>query len=241
VRKDVDVIVTEGGLATAAAKKATSTIPIVMAIVGDPIGAGLVSSLARPGGNVTGMTSLAFDLTAKQLQILKELMPALSDVAFMWNPNESFHARAIPHVQSAASLLGIRVVMVEARNLGELDAAFRRLGSVRPGAVLMLPSTTLDAHQDRAAEFARREQLPALYNKTMFCKSGGLICYGARYSDFFERSAVFVDRILKGARPQDLPVQQPTVYELVVNLQAARALGIVVPSAIVSRADEVIP
>jgi putative ABC transport system substrate-binding protein len=240
VQKRVEVIVTEGGLATAAAKKATATIPIVMTIVGDPVGSGLVASLASPGGNVTGSTSLAFDLTAKQLQLLKELMPTLTNVVFLWNPDESFHARAIPHVQAAARLLGIQVVMVEARTLNEMDAAFQKLGTTRPGAVLMLPTTTLDAQQRRAAELATRERLPALYNKSLFCKSGGLICFGARYFDFFRRAASFVDSIFKGAKPANLPVQQPTVYDLIVNLQAAQALGIAVPDSILFRADEVI-
>ena len=240
VQRKVDVIVAEGGLATAAAKKASSSIPIVMTIVGDPVGSGLVASLSNPGGNVTGSTSLAFDLTAKQLQLLKELMPSLTNVAFLWNPNESFHARAIPHVESAARALGIQVAMVEARNMNELDAAFRRLGSSRPGAVLMLPSTTLDAQQSRTAALATRERLPALYNKSLFCRSGGLICYGARYLDFFRRAASFVDRILKGDKTENLPVQQPTVYDLVVNLRTAKALGIAVPDAILYRADEVI-
>nr|HET7859607.1 ABC transporter substrate-binding protein [Caldimonas sp.] len=240
VRSKVDIIVAEGGLATAAAKKATSSIPIVMTIVGDPVGSGLVASLSNPGGNVTGSTSLAFDLTAKQLQLLKELMPSLTNVVFLWNPNESFHARAIPHVESAARALGMKVVMVEARNLNEVDEAFRRLGATRPGAVLMLPSTNLDAQQGRTAALATRERLPALYNKSLFCRSGGLICYGARYLDFFRRAAVFVDRIFKGEKPANLPVQQPTVYDLVVNLQAAKALGIAVPDSILYRADEVI-
>ena len=240
VEKRPDVIVAEGGLATAAAKRTTSLIPIVMTIVGDPVGSGLVASLSSPGGNVTGSTSLAFDLTAKQLQLLKELMPSITNVVFVWNPNESFHARAIPHVESAARALGMKVVMIEARNMNELDAVFRRLGSTRPGAVLMLPSTSLDAQHDQTAALATRERLPALYNKSLFCKSGGLICYGARYLDFFRRAAVFVDRIFKGERPENLPVQQPTVYDLVVNLQTAKALGITVPDSILYRADEII-
>jgi len=240
IQKRVDVVVAEGGLATAAAKKASNSIPIVMTIVGDPVGSGLVASLSNPGGNVTGSTSLAFDLTAKQLQLLKELMPSLTNVVFVWNPNESFHARAIPHVESGARALGIKVVMMQARNLDELDTVFRRLGSSRPGAVLMLPSTNLDAQQSRTAALATRERLPALYNKSLFCKSGGLICYGARYLDFFRRAASFVDRILKGEKPENLPVQQPTVYDLVVNLQTAKALGIAVPESILYRADEVI-
>ena len=132
----------------------------------------------------------------------------LNNVVFLWNPNESFHSRAIPHVQSAGRALGIQVVMIEARNLNEVDAAFQRLGAVRPGAVLMLPSTTLDAQQSRTADLATRERLPALYNKSDFCRKGGLICYGVRHSDFFvERSAAFVDNILKGAKPENLPVQ----------------------------------
>ena len=240
VRERVDIIVAEGGLATAAAKKATTSTPIVMTIVGDPVGSGLVESLSSPRGNVTGSTSLAFDLTAKQLQLLKELIPSLTNVVFVWNPNESFHARAIPHVESAGRALGIKVVMMEARNLNELDDVFRKLGSSRPGAVLMLPSTNLDAQQSRTAALAARERLPALYNKSLFCKAGGLICYGARYLDFFRRAAVFVDRIFKGEKPADLPVQQPTVYDLVVNLQTAKALGIAVPDSILYRADEVI-
>jgi putative ABC transport system substrate-binding protein len=130
--------------------------------------------------------------------------------------------------------------MMQARNLDELDTVFRRLGSNRPGAVLMLPSTNLDAQQRRTAALATRERLPALYNKSLFCKSGGLICYGARYLDFFRRAASFVDRILKGEKPENLPVQQPTVYDLVVNLQTAKALGIAVPESILYRADEVI-
>ena len=207
MRKRVEVIVTEGGLATAAAKQATNSIPIVMTIVGDPVGSGLVASLAKPGGNVTGSTSLAFDLTAKQLQLLKELMPALTNVVFLWNPNESFHARAIPHVESAARALGIQVTMIEARNLDEMDAVSQKLGTTRPGAVLMLPSTALDAQQSRAAGLATRERLPALYNKSLVCKTGGLICYGARYFDFFQRAASFVDRILKGEKAENLPVQ----------------------------------
>ncbi|HSC65242.1 MAG TPA: ABC transporter substrate-binding protein [Caldimonas sp.] len=240
VHQRVDVIVAEGGLATAAAKKRTSSIPIVMTIVGDPVGSGLVESLSSPGGNVTGSTSLAFDLTAKQLQLLKELMPTLTNVVFLWNPNESFHARAIPHVQAAGRALEIRVLMMEATNLDELDDVFRRLGATRPGAVLMLPSTTLDAQQSRSAALATRERLPALYNKSVFCRAGGLICYGARYLDFFRRAAVFVDRIFKGEKPANLPVQQPTVYDLVINLKTARRLGITVPDSILYRADEVI-
>jgi putative ABC transport system substrate-binding protein len=240
VSSSVDVIVVEGGVATNAAKTATSSIPIVMTIVGDPVGSGLVASLANPGGNVTGSTSLAFDLTAKQLQLLKELIPTLTNVTFLWNPDESFHLRAIPHIEAAAGALGIQLIMVEARNLLELNTEFQRLEKSRPGAVLVLPTTTLDAQQSQIGELAIKHRLSALYNKSIFCKAGGLICFGARYFDFFQRAAVFTDSILKGAKPESLPVQQPTVYDLVINLRTAKTLGIAVPDTILFRADEVI-
>ena len=240
VNSGVDVIVVEGGVATRAAKDATSSIPIVMTIVGDPVGSGLVASLANPGGNITGSTSLAFDLTAKQLQLLKEIVPTLSSVAFVWNPEETFHARAIPQVEAAARTLSVPLVMVEARNLLEISAAFQKLEGNRPGAVLILPTTSLDAQQSQISELAIKHHLPALYNKPQFCKTGGLICFGARYFDFFQRAAIFVDKIFKGVKPENLPVQQPTVYDLVINARTANVLGIPVPNSILARADEVI-
>jgi ABC-type uncharacterized transport system substrate-binding protein len=188
-----------------------------MTIVGDPVGSGLVASLANPGGNITGSASLAFDLTAKQLQLLEDLIPALTNVAFLWNPEESFHARAIPHVELAGRALGVPLVMVEARNLLEIRAAFEKLKGNRSAAALILPTTTLDAQQSQIGELAMTHQLPVLYNKSAFCKSGGLVCFGARYFDFFQRAAIFVDKILKGAKPENLPVQQPTVYDLVIS------------------------
>jgi len=240
VRSGVEVIVTEGGLATSAAKDATGSIPIVMTIVGDAVGSGLVVSLANPGGNVTGSTSLAFDLTAKQLQLLKELMPTLTSVIFLWNPEEPFHSRAIPHVEAAARALVIQINLVEARTLAEVDAVFQKLRTDNGRAVLMLPTTTRDAQQSEVADLATRNQLPVLYNKSQFCKAGGLICFGARYLDFFRRAAVFVDDILKGAKPENLPIQQPTTYDLVVNMRTAKALGIAIPNSILARADELI-
>jgi len=240
VKSGVEIIAVEGGVATRAAKDATSSIPIVMTIVGDPVGSGLVASLANPGGNITGSTSLAFDLTAKQLQLLKELLPALTSVAFVWNHEETFHARALPQVEAAARALNVPLVMLEARNLLELSAAFHRLEANRPGAVLILPTTSLDAQQSQIGELAIKHHLPALYNKPQFCKAGGLICFGARYFDFFQRAAIFVDKILNGAKPENLPVQQPTVYDLIINLRTAKTLGIPVPNSILVRADEVI-
>jgi len=236
----VQIIVTEGGVATAAAKKATDSIPIVMTIVADPIGSGLVAGLAHPGGNVTGSTSLAFDLTAKQLELLKELIPTLVNVAFVWDPNQSFHHRAIQEVEPAAQALAVQLIMIEARTIEDIDHAFQRLSNKSGVAALILPSTTLDAQQAQLAEITRKANVPSLYNKNLFCQAGGLVCFGAKYSDFFTRAAFFVDKILKGAKPADLPIQQPTVFELTVNLAEAKTLGISVPSSILGRADQVI-
>ena len=236
----VQIIVTEGGVATAAAKKATDSIPIVMTIVADPIGSGLVAGLAHPGGNVTGSTSLAFDLTAKQLELLKELIPTLANVAFVWDPNQSFHHRAIQEVEPAAQALAVQLIMIEARTIDDIDHAFQRLSNKSGVAALILPSTTLDAQQAQLAEITRKANVPSLYNKNLFCQAGGLVCFGAKYSDFFTRAAFFVDKILKGAKPADLPIQQPTVFELTVNLAEAKTLGINVPSSILGRADQVI-
>jgi len=222
VSSGVQIIVTEGGVATAAAKKATNSIPIVMTIVADPIGSGLVAGLAHPGGNVTGSTSLAFDLTAKQLQLLKELMPTLARVAFVWDPNQSFHYRAIQEVEPAAQALAVQLNMVEARTMDDIDQAFQRLSKSPDVAALILPSTMLDAQQAQLAEITRRANVPSLYNKNLFCQAGGLVCFGAKYSDFFTRAAFFVDKILKGAKPADLPIEQPTVFELSVNLAGAK-------------------
>jgi len=240
VHLPVDVIVTEGGAATQAAKKATSTIPIVMALVGDPVGSGLVASLARPGGNITGLASLSFDLTAKQLELLKETLPALTKVAFLWNPAEPFHQMALKSVETAARRLRIQLQIVAMREANELDGAFAVVIKERPEALLVLPTTWLDAHQKRLAELATQSRLPALYNKSVFAEAGGLIAYGARYLDFFQRAAVFVDKIFKGAKPSDLPVEQPTKFELVINMKTANALGIKIPNSILARADQVI-
>jgi putative ABC transport system substrate-binding protein len=240
VRLRVDVIVTEGGAATQAAKKATSTIPIVMTIVGDPVGSGLVASLARPGGNISGSASLSFELTAKQLELLKETLPALTKVAFLWNPAEPFHQMALKSVEAAARRLRVQLHIVGMQESNQLDGAFAAVTKDRPDALLVLPTTRLDALQIRLAELTIQSRLPALYNKSAFAEAGGLMAYGARYLDFFQRAAAYVDKILKGANPGDLPVEQPTRFELVVNAKTAKALGIKIPNSILVRADKVI-
>jgi len=240
VRLRADVIVTEGGSATRAAQKATSTIPILMAIVPDPVVMGFVSALARPGGNITGLMSLSFELTAKQMELLKETLPALTRLAILWNPASPWHELALRQVETAARALRVELKLAGARDPGDLDKAFATIKRERAGALLVLPHPTFDAQQRRIADFTTQSRLPAVYNKPLFPEAGGLMAYGARYLDFFQRVAAYVDKILKGARPGDLPVEQPTRFELVINLKTARALGLTVPPSVLVRADKVI-
>ncbi len=235
-----DVIVTEGVSATQAAKKATSTIPIVMAIVGDPLGAGFVSTLARPGGNITGSMSLSLELTAKQMELLKEVLPRLTKLAILWSGPNSPHELALRHIEPAARALRIQLQLVEARAPSELDKAFSTMRRDRPGALLVLPNPMIDAQQRRIAGLTTQSRLPAVYNKPLFAQAGGLMAYGARYLDFFQRAATYVDKILKGAKAGDLPVEQPTRFELVINLKTAKALGLTIPPSVLIRADQVI-
>jgi putative ABC transport system substrate-binding protein len=194
----------------------------------------------RPGGNITGLASLSFDLTAKQLELLKETLPALTKVAFLWNPAEPFHQMALKSVETAARRLRIQLQIVEMRESNQLDGAFAVIVKERPEALLVLPTTRLDARQKRLAELTTQSRLPALYNKSVFAEAGGLIAYGARYLDFFQRAAAYVDKILKGANPAELPVEQPTRFELVVNMKTAKTLGVKIPNSILVRADKVI-
>jgi len=240
VRLRVDIIVTEGGPATRAAKKATATIPIVMTIVADPVGSGLVASLARPGGNVTGSASLSPQLTAKQVELLKEAVPRLSRLAVLWNPGSPAHPVALREIEAAAAALRVNVQTVGARSADELEGAFSTITGQRPDGLLVLGTPIFDAEQRRIAGFVTRTRLPAVFNKPLFVEAGGLMAYGARYADFFRRAATFVDKILKGAKPGDLPVEQPTHFELIINLKTAKALGLTLPPSLLVRADQVI-
>ncbi len=239
VRLRADVIVTEGGHASEAAKKATSTIPIVMAIVADPVGMGLVSNLARPGGNITGSMSISLELVPKQMELLKEVLPALTKLAILWNP-DSYHKLALRQIETAARVLRVQLQLVEARTPGDLDKAFSTMNRERPDALLVLPNPMIDARQRRIADLTTQSRLPAVYNKPLFPEAGGLMAYGARYLDFFQRAATFVDKILKGVKPADLPVEQPTRFELVINLKTAKALGLTIPQSVLIRADQLI-
>jgi putative ABC transport system substrate-binding protein len=240
VALEMDVIVTEGTSATLAAKNATRSVPIVMALVADAVGSGLVDSLARPGGNITGLTTLSLDLVGKHMELLKEIVPGLGRVAVLWNPTHPAHPPALKGIEMAARTLGLELQLVEARDVYELDKAFSELARTRPGALAAMSDTMLDGQQRRLAEFAAGTRLPAAYTKALFVESGGLISYGARFSDLFRRASVYVDKILKGERPTNLPVEQPTAFELILNLKTAKVLGLTVPPSLLGRAEQVI-
>jgi putative ABC transport system substrate-binding protein len=235
----VDVILASSTPVALAAKNATTTIPIVFATAADPVGS-LVTSLARPGGNVTGLSLLAPEITARQLQLLKEGVPRASRVAVLSNPANSYTPRMVTETEAAARSLGLRVHVLGARGADELEGAFAAITKERPDAFFTLADPVLFAHRARIAEFANRNRLPAMYPHREYGEAGGLMAYGADLRENFRRAAAFVDKILKGAKPADLPVEQPTKFELVINLQTAKALGLTIPPAVLARADDVI-
>jgi putative ABC transport system substrate-binding protein len=241
VRIPVDVIVAGAAPAPEAAKGATSTIPIVMAGTHpDPVGRGLVASLARPGGNVTGLAFGASELRGKQLQLLKETVPRLGLVAVLSDPTNPLHAQELRGVEGAARALKVRLRVVEARAPSEFAEAFLVATRERAGALMVLGGSMLFTHRARLAELATQYRLPAMLTGRDSVEAGGLMAYGADIGAGFRRAADYVDRILKGARPSDLPVEQPTKFELVLNLKTAKALGLTIPPAVLARADEVI-
>jgi len=240
VRLNVNIIVTWGTPATVAAKEATKTIPIVMASAGDPVRSGLVSSLAHPGGNVTGSTVLGPGLAAKRLELLKEAVPHLSHVAFLWNPANPDQGASFNEVQAGARALGVTLHSVEARNREELEQALAAMKQSRPSALLMTADGVHQRYIGRIVAFASETRLPAMYQLKEAVDRGGLMSYGASLPDLGRRAAHFVDKILKGAKPADLPVEQPTTFELVVNLKTAKALGLTIPPSVLARADQVI-
>jgi putative tryptophan/tyrosine transport system substrate-binding protein len=241
VRHKVDVIVAPAGSAALAAKNATSSIPIVMIFASDPVEMGLVASLRRPGGNITGTTfTPGPEIFGKQLQILKEAVPHASRVAVLSNPADPSFALQVRQVEATARSLGIRLQHVEARGPEEFDSAFAAMARERADALLVTGTSTFLAHRTRLAELAVKGRLPTMHSFRESVEAGGLMAYAVNMADFVGRSAVYVDKILKGAKPADLPIEQPTKFELIINLKAAKALGITVPQALVLRADEVI-
>ena len=242
VRLKVDLIVASAGTqAATAAKNATETIPIVMIYVRDPVGTGLIASLARPGGNVTGVSgSAGLEIVAKQLELLKETVPKIRRVAILSNPANAYHQLAIREVNVAARSLGVQLQLLEARGPNEFDGAFAAMATERVGALLVLSDAIFNSHRTRLADLAARSRLPAAYGVRESVEAGGLMSYGPSFLDLFRRSAAYVDKILKGAKPGDLPVEQPTKIELVINLKTAKALGLTIPPSLLQRADQVI-
>jgi putative tryptophan/tyrosine transport system substrate-binding protein len=237
----VDVIVAPAGSAALAAKNSTSSIPIVMIFPSDPVEMGLVASLSRPGGNVTGTTfTPGPEIFGKQLQILKETIPHASRVAILSNPSDPSFALQAREVDAAARTLRIRLQHVEARGPEEFDNAFAAMARVRAEALLVTGSSTFLAHRARLAELAVKGRLPTMHSFRENVEAGGLMAYAVNMADFVGSAAVYVDKILKGAKPADLPVEQPTKFELVINLKTAKALGATIPQSVLSRADEVI-
>lgn len=236
----VDVIVTAGTPASLAVKNATSTVPLVMVAAGDPVGTGLVTSLARPGGNVTGLSSIAPDLEGKRLELLREVMPRLSHAAIFFNPANPFHAASMEHAQAAAATLGIRLLLLDVRSAEELDRAFAAIVKGRPDALLILADRVFLHNRQRLMDFATERQLPSVNAYRELVEAGGLMSYGPSYEDMHKRAAEYVDKILKGTKAGDLPVEQPTKFTLIINLKAAKSLGVSVPPLLLARADEAI-
>ena len=241
VRLDVDVIVAPATPAAIAAKNATATIPIVMVGVGDPVESGLIASLAHPGGNVTGLTfsGASYDIYAKQLELLKEAVPNLRRVAILSNPTNAAHELWTRQINAAGRSLGVGLQFVDVRSPAELDGAFAAMVNERAGALLVVADSLFILHRTRIADLAAKNRLPLLGYKELV-DAGGFMSYGPSLLDFGRRAAVYVDKILKGAKPADLPVEQPAKLDLVINLRAAKALGISVPQSLLVRADEVI-
>jgi putative ABC transport system substrate-binding protein len=240
VSQGVDVIVVGGGRAIHAARNATSTIPIVLAVSADPVGAGLVASLARPGGNVTGLSILAVEAAGKRLELLKEVVPRASRVAVLWNVTYPGKAQEWRETQAAARALGLTLQSAEVRDPGDLDKALSDVARGRPDALVAFSETMLLRHRRRVIDFANKHRLPLVSETSEFADAGALLTYGASLPDLFRRAATYVDRILKGAKPADLPVEQPSKFELVVNIKTARALGLTIPPSLRLRADRII-
>jgi putative ABC transport system substrate-binding protein len=240
VKHKVEVIVADSTIASRAASRATSKIPIVMAIVADPVGSGLVASLAHPGGNVTGLSLMLTELSAKRLQLLKEAVSRLTRVAVLWNSDSPFHPKVIEELKAAAPSMSVELNFVDARTLDEIGPAFSAASRAHSQALYVIGSPVFLAHRMALLKPASKARLPAIYAVRQYVDEGGLMSYGPNLRDLMRQSAGYVDRILRGAKPGDLPIEQPAKFELVVNLKTAKALGLTIPESILLRADEVI-
>jgi len=240
VRLKVDVIVVNTTPAALAVKRSTQTIPIVIPTAIDPVAAGLVASLARPGGNITGLTNQAPELVGKRLQLLKEAIPRLSRVAVLWNAANPANARPWRETQDAARALGVALQSQEVRGPADFERVFAVMAREHPDALLFIGDALTIQHAGKVVGFVTRSRIPIIFDRAEMTAAGGLMSYGTQFTDLWRRGAVLVDKILKGAKPADLPVEQPTTFELVINLKTARALGITIPQALLLRADQVI-
>jgi putative ABC transport system substrate-binding protein len=240
VRLKVDVIVTGGPAATRPTKEATSTIPIVMGFDSDPVGNGFVASLARPGGNITGLSSLYREISGKRLELLKEIVPALSRIAIMGSSFEPGNAQTLRDTEIAAKAFGLQIQYLEVQKPKDIETVFRAASTGRADGVLVLVSPVLDSQRTQIAQLAIKSRLPVIHPQSEYVEAGGLMTYGVSITDLFRRAATYVDKILKGAKPADLPVEQPTKFELVINLKAAKQIGLSIPPNVLARADKVI-
>jgi putative tryptophan/tyrosine transport system substrate-binding protein len=240
LRIKVDVIVTNGPYSTRAAKKATVTIPIVMASVGDPVGDGIVASLARPGGNITGLSSLAPELSGKRLEILKEVVPKASRVAVFGTSTQPGHAQVLREIELAAEALKVKLQYLDVLSPKDIETAFRAAAKGRTDAALVLGGSVIGSQRIQVVELAVKSRLPVIYANQATVEAGGLMAYGVNNLDLDRRAATYVDKILKGARPADLPVEQPKKFEFIINLKAAKQIGLTIPPTVLARADKVI-
>ncbi len=240
VHLKVDAIVTAGASATRAAKEATTTIPIVIAQDSDPVGSGFVASLARPGGNITGLSTLAPEISGKQLELLKEILPKLSRMAVLGTSTRAGNAQALREMELAAGALGVKLQYLDVLSREEIETAVQTAAIGRADALLVLAGRILSSQRTQVAELAIKNRLPAIYPFPENVEAGGLMSYGVNINDLFRRAATYVDKILKGAKPADLPVEQPTKFELVINLKTAKQIGLTIPPNVLARADRVI-
>ena len=240
VRLKVDLIVGGGTQAIIAVKNRTQTIPIVMGAVSDPVGTGLIASLARPGGNITGLSLFSPELSGKRLELLKEIVPKVSRIGLLSDTGSAATVPMLKKTEEAARALGLRVQVIEVHNSNNFDSAFAAVKKERVGALNVLNSAVFNVHRRTIVEFATKNRLPAVYGNNNFSDAGGLMAYGPHIADVYRRAATYVDKILKGAKPADLPIEQPTKFELVINLKAAKQIGLTIPPNVLARADKVI-
>jgi putative tryptophan/tyrosine transport system substrate-binding protein len=240
VNSDVEIIVTDGTAVTRVVKNATKTIPIVMASDGDPVGNKFVSSLARPGGNITGLTNLLAGISGKRLEILKDALPGKSRFGIIWNPENPASMTGLKETQATSQSLGVQLQLLEVRGPNDFEGAFEAASKGHVGGVTVVSDSVMFAHRVRMLDLAAKHKIPTMHTQGLWVQSGGMISYGTHFPDLYRRAAHYVDRILKGAKPADLPVEQPTKFELVINLKTAKQIGLTIPPNVLARADKVI-